>query len=66
MKSKELIRKLRRHGVELVKGRGKGGHYLAKYQGRQTTIPVHGNADLGPIFIRLICKQLKIDIMELK
>jgi mRNA interferase HicA len=61
MKSKQLIRKLKKIGVEFTKGRGKGGHQLARYKGKQTTIPVHGDSDLGPNFIKMICKQLGIN-----
>ena len=61
MKTKQLIKKLKKHGVEVIKGRGKGGHQLARYQGRQATVPIHGDADLGPQFIKLLCKQLDID-----
>lgn len=61
MKSAQLVRKLRKIGVEFVKGRGKGGHLLAKYQGKQATVPIHGNTDIGPQFIKLICKQLGIN-----
>ncbi len=61
IKTQQLIKKLKKYGVEFEKGRGKGGHQLAKYQGKQKTIPIHGDADLGPIFIKKICKQLGID-----
>lgn len=61
MKSKQLIRKLKKIGVEFTKGRGKGGHQLARYKGKQTTIPVHGDSDLGPNFIKMMCKQLGIN-----
>ena len=61
MKARELIRKLRKHGVKFIKSRGKGGHLLARYRGKQTTIPVHGDADLGPNFIKMLCKQLGIN-----
>jgi predicted RNA binding protein YcfA (HicA-like mRNA interferase family) len=61
MKARELIRKLKKHGVELIKGRGKGGHQLARFCGKQTTIPVHGDADLGPQFVKILCKQLGIN-----
>ncbi len=61
MKGRELIRKLRRLGVEVIRGRGKGGHFLARYKGRQTTIPVHGDIDIALPFIKEICKQLGID-----
>ena len=61
MKSKQLIKKLKKHGVEITKGRGKGGHQIAEYNGKQTTIPIHGDADLGPKFIKMLCKQLGIN-----
>lgn len=61
MKSRQLIRRLKAAGVEIIKSRGKGGHVVARYRGRQTTVPVHGSRDLGPDFIREICKQLEID-----
>jgi len=61
MKSKQVIRKLKKIGVEFTKGRGKGGHQLARYKGKQTTIPVHGDSDLGPNFIKIMCKQLGIN-----
>jgi predicted RNA binding protein YcfA (HicA-like mRNA interferase family) len=61
MKSRQLIRKLKKIGVEFTKGRGKGGHQLARYKGKQTTIPVHGDSDLGPNFIKIMCKQLGIN-----
>lgn len=61
MKAKQLIRRLKKQGVEFTKGRGKGGHYLARYREKQTTIPVHSDSDLGPNFIKMICKQLGIN-----
>jgi len=61
MKGKQLIKKLKKHGVEITKGRGKGGHHLAEYKGKQTTIPVHGDVDMGPQFIKMICKQLGLN-----
>jgi mRNA interferase HicA len=57
MKVKQFLKKLHGTGVEIVEGRGKGGHVLAKYKDKQTTIPVHGNADMGNIFLKKICKQ---------
>lgn len=65
MKVKQFIQKLRRAGVEIVEGRGKGGHVLAKYKDKQTTIPVHGDADMGNIFLKKICKQLGITFEEI-
>lgn len=61
MKGRQLVRRLEAAGVEIIETRGKGGHVVARYAGRQTTIPTHGSRDLGPNFIRLICKQLGLD-----
>jgi mRNA interferase HicA len=61
VKGRELIRKLRAAGVRIVERRGKGGHYLAIAHGRQATVPMHGDRDLGPDFIKKICKELGID-----
>ena len=61
VKAKQLIRKLKKHGVEFIRSRGKGGHQLAKYRGKQTTIPVYGDGDLGPQFVKTLCKQLGIN-----
>jgi len=60
MKGKQFIKKLRWIGVEIIEGRGKGGHCLARYKGKQATIPVHGDADMGNVFLKKICKQLGI------
>ena len=61
MKAKEFIRRLKKNGVEMIEGRRKGGHILARYQGKQTTIPVHGSKDVDPAFLKAICKQIGID-----
>jgi predicted RNA binding protein YcfA (HicA-like mRNA interferase family) len=61
MKGRQLIRRLRAAGVEIVERPGKGGHVLARYQGRQATVPVHGSRDIGPDFSRDLCKQLELD-----
>ncbi len=65
MKGKQLVRRLRKAGVEIISSRGKGGHCLAKYQGRQATVPVHGDQDLSPAFIKMLCKQLGLDSQEI-
>jgi mRNA interferase HicA len=52
MKVKQFIQRLRRAGVEIVEGRGKGGHVLAKYKDKQTTIPAHGMLILEMSFLR--------------
>jgi predicted RNA binding protein YcfA (HicA-like mRNA interferase family) len=61
MKGRQLIRRLRAAGVEIEERRDKGGHYYARCCGQQTAIPIHGDTDLGPAFIRRICKQLDLD-----
>jgi len=38
---------------------------LAKFKGKQTTVPIHGDADIGPLFIKKMCKQLGIDPDEI-
>jgi len=58
MKPKQAVRMFRRAGVEIDRKRGKGGHYLLSYGNRKATLPVHGDADLGPNLLRAICKQL--------
>jgi len=65
MKVKQFIQKLRRAGVEIIGGRGKGGHMLARYNGKQATIPIHGDADMGKIFLSKICKQLGITFKKI-
>lgn len=65
MKSKQFIQKLRRMGVEIIERRGKGGHVLAKYKGNQTTVPIHGDADMGNVFLKKICKQLGLNFEDL-
>ncbi len=61
MKGRQFIRKLRRAGVEIDTKRGKGGHVGVTSRGRATVVPVHGDTDLAPEFLRRICKQLGID-----
>ncbi len=61
MKGRQFSRKLRRAGVHIDTKRGKGGHVRLSYRGRSTVLPVHGDTDLAPEFLRSICKQLGID-----
>ena len=61
MKGRQLARKLKAIGVEIKSSRGKGGHVLASFNGRQTVIKTHGTKDLTNNYIRLVCKQLGID-----
>lgn len=59
------MKRLKRNGVEVIEHRGKGGHVLAVYQGKQTTVPFHGSADMDPVFLKRICKQLGLDPDEI-
>lgn len=61
MKGRELIRKLRRAGVEVEPRRGKGGHLSVSFHGRSSVVPMHGDTDLAPHFVRKLCKQLGLD-----
>jgi mRNA interferase HicA len=61
LKGREPVRKLRQAGVEIEPRRGGTGHWQARYRGRSTSIRLHGDTDLGPHFIRRICKQLGLD-----
>lgn len=65
MKGKQLVRRLRKLGVEIDASRGKGAHSLATYQGKRATIMTHGDRDLSPAYIKLVCKQLGIDPKEI-
>lgn len=65
MKGKQLVRRLRKLGVEIDPSRGKGAHSLATYHGERATIMTHGDRDLSPDYIKLLCKQLNIDPKEI-
>ncbi len=65
MKGKQFVRRLRKLGVEIDATRGKGAHCLAAWQGKRATIMVHGDRDLSPAYIKLVCKQLGIDPKEI-
>jgi mRNA interferase HicA len=61
VKGRELVRKLRRLGVEVEPRRGKGGHVRGCYRGRLSVVPMHGDKDIGPNLVQAICKQLGLD-----
>lgn len=65
MKGKELLCRLAALGAETEKARGKGGHQLVRYKGRKAPVSTHGNIDLGPEYIKMLCRQLGIDPKEL-
>jgi Fe2+ or Zn2+ uptake regulation protein len=58
VKGKQFIKRLKARGVRITKKRGKGGHVLAEHAGHQAPI-------LSPVFIKKICKQLRIDPNEI-
>lgn len=66
MKSKQFLKLLKAAQAEIIKGRGKGGHYLVKLNGKQTTVPVHGDTDYDPEFLDDICKQPGIRLKEIQ
>jgi mRNA interferase HicA len=61
MKPREFLKKLKKAGVEITVARGKGSHVCVFYQGRHTTVPFHGNTDIGPNLLRIICRQLGLN-----
>lgn len=61
VKGRELLRRLRRLGVEIEPRRGKGGHVRVRYRGRSSVVPMHGDKDIGPNLVHAICKQLDLD-----
>lgn len=65
MKARELLRRLAALGAVIEKARGKGGHQLVRYKGRKAPVSTHGSIDLGPEYIKMLCKQLGIDPKEL-
>lgn len=66
MKSKQFLKLLKAAGAEIIKSRGKGGHYLAKLNSRQATVPMHGDTDYDPEFLDDICKQLNTRLRSIQ
>jgi predicted RNA binding protein YcfA (HicA-like mRNA interferase family) len=65
VKERQFVHLLRRAGVSIITDRGKGGHVLAKYHGRQTTIPIHSDHELSPDFLKtLVVKQLGLELAQ--
>lgn len=65
MKTKQFLKLLKAAQAEIIKNRGKGGHYLVKMNGRQTTVPMHGDTDYDPEFLDDICKQIGTRLKEI-
>jgi hypothetical protein len=56
---------LRRRGVSITTGRGKGTHLLARRGRRMAIIKFHGGKDLSKVYMQLACKQLGLKLEEL-
>jgi predicted RNA binding protein YcfA (HicA-like mRNA interferase family) len=63
VKVRQLLRRLRQAGV-VVSTRKGTGHWKLGYKGRVCPVPVHGDKDLAPSFIKEICRQLGLDPKE--
>ena len=66
MKSKQFLKLLKAAQAEIIKNRGKGGHYLVTLNGKSTTVPVHGDTDYDPNFFDDICKQLGTRLKDIQ
>jgi predicted RNA binding protein YcfA (HicA-like mRNA interferase family) len=59
MTSRELLRRLRRLGAEVVTGRGKGGHVMVRLGGRESYVPT-GRGEVKTGTLAAILKQLDL------
>ena len=66
MKSKQFLKLLKAAGADIIKNRGEGGHYLVGLNGRQATVPMHGDTDYDPEFLDDICKQLNTRLRSIQ
>lgn len=57
MTSRELLRRLRRLGAEIIPGRGKGGHVLVLLGGSRSVVPT-GSGELPTGTLAAIRKDL--------
>ena len=55
--SRELLRRLRRLGIEIVGGRGKGGHVMVRRDDRVSFVPT-GSGELPTGTVRSILRAL--------
>jgi hypothetical protein len=71
MTRKQLLRRLRRlarerqTAFEVIEKRGKGGHWLVRWNSRVTTIPQSKGGDLKPGTLAGILEKLGIDARDL-
>ncbi len=62
---KALIKKLKKLGFAVV--RTKGSHnFLRHDDGRVTVVPVHGSETIGPGLLNKICRDIGIDMEDLR
>ena len=57
MNSRELLRRLRRLGAEVVADRGKGGHVQVRLGDRKSHVPT-GSGEIPPGTLAAILRQL--------
>jgi mRNA interferase HicA len=62
--SSELLRRLHRLGAEIDRGRGKGGHVMARLGGRFAMVPT-GSGELPTGTLRAILRQLGLRPQDL-
>jgi len=66
MKSKQFLKLLKAAHAEIIRNRGKGGHYAVRLNGKQTVVPMHGDTDYDPVFLDNICKQLNTRLKDIQ
>jgi hypothetical protein len=57
MKPQQALRCFERAGVRIETQRGKGGHVMLRFEDRFTFLTT-ASKDLGPIYLRKVCKAL--------
>ena len=60
MKTKQLLKRLKKAGVEVTTRKGTS-HLKLTYKGRESTFAYHGGRDVPPTLIKTLCKQLGLD-----
>jgi len=65
IKTRQFLKLLKANGATVDASRGKGGHVLVTLNGKQTTVPSHGDTDFDPDFLDDICKQRGTRLREL-
>jgi len=65
LKSKQLLRVLRRAGFEVVRVRG-SHHYLRHPDGRATVVPVHAGETIGPGLLSAILRDVELSADDLQ